>query len=325
MNVLRLARNVQFVYEAQLASVEARALGCAGWQPDAADPWKVRSSVEGHVGPLLGRAAYLSDVDGRPAVYDQLVRPAYQGGRFNGARSVNQHLTHWIYPYRGKFHPQLVRALLNILGAGPGARVLDPYVGSGTTVLEASLLGASAVGVDQSPLCVLLTRVKTASLGVLPELRSVVSDVLSRPDRDLSLSLERDRLPAPVRDFLRVWTLLAESDVSRRRRNRAASLRRNLRRMLDSVEAYARAVDCFGLVPGPARALVGDASALPASAVTDGSIDAVVTSPPYSAVLDYVVNDQPALAVLGVDQDALRERMTGLRGQGLAERRALYR
>ena len=54
-------------------------------KPDAADRWKVRSAVDG----LLGRAAYLSDVDGRPAVYDQLVRPAYQGGRFNAARSVN--------------------------------------------------------------------------------------------------------------------------------------------------------------------------------------------------------------------------------------------
>jgi hypothetical protein len=29
-------------------------------------------------------------------------------------------LTHWIYPYRGKFHPQMVRALFNILGVKPG-------------------------------------------------------------------------------------------------------------------------------------------------------------------------------------------------------------
>lgn len=42
-------------------------------------------------------------------------------------------------------------------------------------------------------------------------------------------------------------------------------------------------------------------------------------------MLDYVVNDQAALAVLGVDQQALRERMTGLRGRSLPERRALYR
>lgn len=101
--------------------------------------------------------------------------------------------------------------------------------------------------------------------------------VPGRPD--LSPALARDHSVAPVRDFLRVSTLLAASDVSRRRRNRAASLRRNLRRMLDSVEAYARAVDCLGLVPGPARALVGNASDLPASAIPDSTIDAVVTSP----------------------------------------------
>ena len=30
-------------------------------------------------------------------------------------RSINQYLTHWFYPYKGKFHPQMIRALANIL------------------------------------------------------------------------------------------------------------------------------------------------------------------------------------------------------------------
>ena len=56
--------------------------------------------------------------------------------RKNRTRSVNQYLTHRIYPYKGKFHPQLVRAALNIIGLGPGDTVLDPFVGSGTTALR---------------------------------------------------------------------------------------------------------------------------------------------------------------------------------------------
>ena len=51
----------------------------------------------------LRRAAYVSTLDGSRSVYEQLVRPSYQGGLFNRSRSVNQYLTHWIYPYRGKF------------------------------------------------------------------------------------------------------------------------------------------------------------------------------------------------------------------------------
>ena len=61
------------------------------------------------------RSAYLGSLDGRVSVYAELIRPRYQGGQFNRTRSVNQYLTHWIYPYRGKFHPQMVRALLNII------------------------------------------------------------------------------------------------------------------------------------------------------------------------------------------------------------------
>ena len=100
---------------------------------------------------VLNRAAYVGKLDGRATVYEQLIRPNYQGGVFNRTRSVNQYLTHWIYPYRGKYHPQMVRALLNIVGVRRGSRVLDPYVGSGTTALEASLLGIECVGVDISP------------------------------------------------------------------------------------------------------------------------------------------------------------------------------
>ena len=37
-----------------------------------------------------------------------------------------------LFPYRGKFHPQLIRALLNILQIKPGQTVLDPMAGSST-------------------------------------------------------------------------------------------------------------------------------------------------------------------------------------------------
>jgi hypothetical protein len=74
----------------------------------------------------------------------------------------------------------MVRALLNILGVGPGSSVCEPYLGSGTTALEASLIGADVVGVDISPLCVLLTRVKTLSWQALDEIGSCVARLMKR-------------------------------------------------------------------------------------------------------------------------------------------------
>lgn len=48
----------------------------------------------------------------------------------------------------GSMDPMDARALSNIAGAGPGARLLDPMCGTGGLLVEAGLAGASVVGVD---------------------------------------------------------------------------------------------------------------------------------------------------------------------------------
>ena len=48
---------------------------------------------------------------------------------------------HGIHEYRGKFFPQLVKALINISGVRDGT-VLDPMCGSGTTLVEAAAAGS---------------------------------------------------------------------------------------------------------------------------------------------------------------------------------------
>jgi tRNA G10 N-methylase Trm11 len=58
--------------------------------------------------------------------------------------------------------------------------------------------------------------------------------------------------------------------------------------------------------------------------VKSNSVDAIVTSPPYSIALDYVKNDEHALDALGVDTKALRGTMTGVRGRGPKQKLDLY-
>jgi hypothetical protein len=324
MATLTLQRNVQFLYEEQLARIELAALGCTGIERVGDDAWQLRAHVNGSAREILYRSAYVGAVDNQSSTYAQLIRPAYQGGRFNRTRSVNQYLTHWIYPYRGKFHPQMVRALLNILGVGPGSSVCEPYLGSGTTALEASLVGANVVGVDISPLCVLLTRVKTLSWMALDEIGSCTARLMKRR------TLSPGDLKAPrgsserLREFLTIARMVTESDVARRQRETEASLRRNLSNMLESVRAHATAIREFGLEPGRVTANLGDSRNLAKAGIRDASIDAVVTSPPYSIALDYVKNDDHALKALGVDIRDLRTRMTGVRGRSAKEKLSLY-
>ena len=68
---------------------------------------------------------------------------------------------HRLHPYHGKFIPQLVEVLLSRYLA-PGDRVLDPFAGSGTTLVQALESGLDATGVDIAAFNCLLMRVKTA-------------------------------------------------------------------------------------------------------------------------------------------------------------------
>lgn len=70
---------------------------------------------------------------------------------------------HGIHEYRGKFFPQLVKALINVADVHDGV-VLDPMCGSGTTPVEAICAGNRAVGLDMNPLSVFVSRVKCHSL-----------------------------------------------------------------------------------------------------------------------------------------------------------------
>ncbi|MGD8787679.1 MAG: DNA methyltransferase, partial [Phycisphaerales bacterium] len=68
---------------------------------------------------------------------------------------------HRLHPYLGKYVPQLVEIFLRKYFA-KGQTVLDPFVGSGTTSVQANELGINSIGYDVSAFNILLARVKTA-------------------------------------------------------------------------------------------------------------------------------------------------------------------
>jgi hypothetical protein len=105
---------------------------------------------------------------------------------------------HRLHPYYGKFIPQLVEVLLDRYVA-PGGHVLDPFGGSGTTLVQALESGYDATGVDIAAFNSLLMRVKTApyDLGALGE---ELRDVYLRIE-----SLEPRRSRVPRRRYLQDW------------------------------------------------------------------------------------------------------------------------
>src|SRR5258708_22287861 len=71
--------------------------------------------------------------------------------------------THTFYRYPARFSPLFARAAIERL-TRPGDVVLDPFVGGGTSMVEAQALGRRGVGSDVSSLAVFLTTTKTTLL-----------------------------------------------------------------------------------------------------------------------------------------------------------------
>src|SRR5436190_9642808 len=102
---------------------------------------------------------------------------------------------HRLHPYLGKFIPQLVEALLARY-VPPGGRVLDPFAGSGTTLVQALESGYDATGGDLAAFNCLLMRVKTARYNEFV-LETELRDALSRLDTAKGVS--------PGHDYIGRW------------------------------------------------------------------------------------------------------------------------
>jgi DNA modification methylase len=214
----------------------------------------------------------------------------------------------------------MIRALLNIIGLEQGDIVLDPFIGSGTTAVEAQLLGINCIGIDISPLCVLQSKVKTESIDVLSQIGEWKEEVTKRIRPSL-FNLERKTVDdvinsisdEKVRNFYSMAKLVAISDNARRGREFSNAFLKNLDTMISSVGDYAEIVKKLNLKLGKMDIRTGDSKALP---LNNETIDGIVTSPPYSIALDYVSNDAHALKELGYDLSEIREVFVGVRGKG---------
>jgi len=85
---------------------------------------------------------------------------------------------HRLHPYHGKFIPQLVKALLDRY-MSTGGHVLDPFAGSGTTLVQALESGLEATGAELAAFNCLLMRVKTVHYDV-DSLSAELHDVCTR-------------------------------------------------------------------------------------------------------------------------------------------------
>jgi hypothetical protein len=122
---------------------------------------------------------------------------------------------HGLHPYLGKYVPQLVEIFLKRY-FHPGDCVYDPFVGSGTTLVEANVFGADAIGCDVSAFNCLLSRVKTTpyALGALEmSLRAAAEETRQAgpaPTDNASEWLRRWYAPRALGELLQYYAVASE-------------------------------------------------------------------------------------------------------------------
>ena len=145
------------------------------------------------------------------SVFD--VEPTWQAIIENGfasqpsARKDPKYVTHGLHPYKGKFYPQLAKGLMNLCGLKPGTRLLDPFCGSGTTLLEGYLNGHRTYGCDMHPLAAKIAKAKTGVLEINPDVvRETVGTLVKRIDQAPSrFSDERDEFREECVEEIEKW------------------------------------------------------------------------------------------------------------------------
>lgn len=285
---------------------------------------------------LIKRAAYIKSINGNVTdhfkantfkpLFEILSKASKTKTYFEDGLFSTGYATHSLFPYRGKFHPQLIKSILNIIDIKKGELVLDPMCGSGTTNIEAALLGINSVAVDISPFCRLMTKTKFESL---KSNREELQQLLKKQDtlfnffasnKKYDLKKNNQIFESESNYYL---TLLAFLDsMGYFARTKSSSHKELFSRVL---ERYIYTVLNYLENPFYDKENLGDViiskeSTALAIKYEDNFFDGIITSPPYSFAIDYASNDKNQLEYLGIDVEKLKEKMIGLRGRNKIER-----
>ncbi|HYQ40659.1 MAG TPA: DNA methyltransferase [Polyangiaceae bacterium] len=258
---------------------------------------------------------------------------------------------HGFHTYPARLHPETASRLVESFSP-PGGRVLDPFCGSGTVLVEARLLGRQAFGIDANPLAVALASFKCG--GATPEfaeaLTTAAAAVVAHADMrrlqklgptrkygaadrevyDAHVLLELDGLrdgifKIPETEVRRALLLVLSAALTKVSKKVGDTAPRTAPKRLaggftirffetKAKDFAKRLLEYSALVPPSApEARCAVGDARDLSQITPASLDLILSSPPYPGVYDYFDHHELRLRWLGMDETAFEAQEIGAR------------
>lgn len=356
-------------YEKELSRLEIEKILGLDAKPTTAKEHRIGVKTNGLTSSRLKRLTFTHFYENDFGLHEETWQKLLENGdAAEIKRKDPKYVTHGIHAYKGKFYPQLAKSLLNISGLELGSKVLDPFCGSGTVLLECYLNGFKAFGCDMNPLAAKISRAKLETLsihekslfGAITSIEHELSvgnfsipksleqfpeelhaDLLSWfPEKvlyKLNWLLSQIRLFSDIRlvNFFEVILSDCIRDISQQE---PSDLR--IRRRANPIED-AQVFEIFSRKLNYQKSRIENFYSISSrsshefidptifygdnrkddtfidSGINRGSIDAVVTSPPYATALPYIDTDRLSLLAImnipGSERKNLEESLTGSR------------
>ena len=206
-----------------------------------------------------------------------------------------------LFAWRGQFSPQLIETILSFY-CPSNSVILDPFVGSGTVLLEASYLSLEAYGFEINPAAYIMSHTyefinDSQKKEVLKNLRNIIDQEfplrifeVSDQVENLVDKLQNTRNMLPDRSKVLFDALVIILDVCKNKITQEFIQKKfsHLSNIITNLPYSQK----------PIRVGLSDARSLP---LENNQIDFVVTSPPYINVFNYHQNYRQSAEILGWD------------------------